>query len=448
MGIFRSYLSKNNTIINKSLHNTAKNEVVELSYGNLKQSLATPNDTIFTRVLIAIDFENIKKTITKEVLKQNMVVSHKLKMWNTINLRKDLIGKNVYDNSRRAYGVSVKLYKMNEHWLEGVGHDFNYETTFMVSDDNSTKPSNWFKKNILDDWAFDGVLNNSMFLLGQQYFENGDENLEIDVTTDVDGVLFDDVEHYGYLLAFDISIEGLDDDWLNKLHFFSKYTQTFFEPFLETEYVSEIRDDRDNFFIGEDNKLVIKSKSEPLEVVFYDDCDLIYDNSTVINALGNGFYSVDINIPESQNYPDFINFTDEWVFGDGSKTKKKFMLKKAKEFGKTVLDEYFLHLKNFKNKSVFLPENIRRFAIETKTLSGKKFDKTVKYSLYVLQGNNRIEIIPNTKTNSFDNEYWFDLDFSWLIPKTYYLTLQVFDNDDVALSDVFLNEFEVVVKKM
>ena len=74
MSIYKSYFSKNNTIISDSPTNTGKNPVTELFYGGS-----------FSRFLFQIDLTNLLERIDSGFINKDRIEKHTLKLTNTIN---------------------------------------------------------------------------------------------------------------------------------------------------------------------------------------------------------------------------------------------------------------------------------------------------------------------------------------------------------------------------
>ena len=93
-------------------------------------------------------------------------------------------------------------------------------------------------------------------MVGTQHFEQGNENLEIDITNIVNSYLTGET-NYGLGIAFTRSYEETKTDQYQYVGFFTRHTQTYYEPFLETNYNDAIEDDRNSFSLGKINKLYL-----------------------------------------------------------------------------------------------------------------------------------------------------------------------------------------------
>ena len=71
-----------------------------------------------------------------------------------------------------------------------------------------------------------------------------------------------DTVNYGLGIAFEPLYEDLSSDVDQSVAFFTKYTQTFFEPYLETNFSDRIIDDRENFIEKTDQNLFLYVNKE------------------------------------------------------------------------------------------------------------------------------------------------------------------------------------------
>lgn len=463
MGIFRSYFSKTNTIISDSSINTARNEVTELSYGNVMFNLNnfSTGNTIYTRFLFDIDFINLKDKVDKGYVSIDSNTKHKIFLYNTIKLKDELTGQNLKDNSKRSQDITLKLYKINQDWSQGNGHDFVYNNSIVGTlRDNTVNPSNWFfaKKN--EPWvtagAISGVTSGDTVIkliepIGEQYFELGNENLEIDVTNDVNTYLTGNTEFYGYIIAYDLTLEGTNDDFLNKIHFFSKYTNTFFEPFLETSFDNTIKDNTNKFLLDTNNRIYIKTKKTPDKLRIYDDCDQLIRVITDIKRQNGVYYYSELNL-SSDEHNDFTNYEYKWFQNEKIIKEDSFTLYNEEYFENRTVNNsnlYDLNLINLDYNETLQQDELRNLTVDIKNFYNVKEDVDVYYNLYVIERNyTKIEVIPDTKVSKYNGKYFFTLDTSWLIPQQYYIDIYVKElNGDFKLSKNKTIKFNIFDKK-
>jgi hypothetical protein len=238
MSYFRSYFEKNNTIIKNSQVNTAKNPTTEIFYGSG-----------FSKFLFKVDFSDLLEKVTSGELVVNLnTTKHYLKMTNTIFGDEGLKGQNRTTGRNRTTSFDLIVFKISEFWDEGLG--FDYESTeYDFTLGNNTfdeRPSNWFNRTTINQWTSQGVYSNTPTIVTTAHFDNGNENLDVDISNYVNGVLTGNTTH-GLGLAFAVIYQDITPEVDQSVAFFTKYTQTFYEPFIESVFEDRIYDNRDNF---------------------------------------------------------------------------------------------------------------------------------------------------------------------------------------------------------
>ena len=88
MSIFRSYFSKNNTLISNNVTNNSQNPVTEISYG-------TPDKQV-SRFIFDVDFSELQSRVNQGFINLDRVVKHTLHMTNTISYAPQYIGRKSY----------------------------------------------------------------------------------------------------------------------------------------------------------------------------------------------------------------------------------------------------------------------------------------------------------------------------------------------------------------
>ena len=287
MSIHKSYFDKNNTIIYNSSANTGQNPVTELFFGRVDNTLSPPG---FSRFIFNLDLSQLEEKISEGVIYTGNPMTHKLKMTNTIMFNYDLLNGTTSDSRRRASSFDLYLLRIpqvditgdTQNWDEGVGYDY-YDTNNRVTNnaslayqpnrDNdqsySSRPSNWFKATTLSGWSTNGIYVNdnsgtgtsinfsALTLVDTQHFEFGNENIEFDMTNEINDYLTGATTGItGWIIAYPEQIEnltGLTENY--SVGFFTRHTQTFYEPYLESSYDDLILDDRTAFFENKVNKL-------------------------------------------------------------------------------------------------------------------------------------------------------------------------------------------------
>ena len=269
MSINNSYFSKNNTIISNSLTNTGRNPVTELFYGSLAAS-QYPNG--FSRFIFDLDLTLLQEKVTDGTISSTCTDSmvHTLRMINTSTFNLEELNTTTSQSRLRATSFDLVLFRIpsNQLWDEGVGYDFaDLIYDYSNSDRNfSTRPSNWIQTTTLSGWTEQGIYNNrntgtvpysALTIVDTQHFQFGNENVSFNMTSEINNILTGALSGVtGWGIAYLPQIEnltGLTDNY--EVQFFTRHTQTFYEPFLETNYNDIIDDDRNLFSLGKVNKL-------------------------------------------------------------------------------------------------------------------------------------------------------------------------------------------------
>ena len=92
---------------------------------------------------------------------------------------------------------------------------------------------------------------------GEQYFEKGSENVCIDVTDYINGLISSGITEANLGLAYSPGLESAPQESLCYTGFFTRDTQTVYEPFMETVYNDLIQDDRCEFHLDKSNRLYL-----------------------------------------------------------------------------------------------------------------------------------------------------------------------------------------------
>lgn len=440
MSYFRSYLEKNNTIIKNSKLNQAKSPTTEIFYGDG-----------FSRYIFKIDFQPlIEKLNNKEyILTSN--TKHILKFYNTV--LDDTLGSIKTNGNKRATSFDLIVFKINESWDEGVG--FNNEINV------NYKPSNWFNKTTLNTWDVQGIYQNPD-IITTIHFDNGNEDINIDLTDYVNDVLDNNIVDYGLGIAFTVNFETLPQTTKNSVAFFTKYTQSYFEPYLETEFDDLIIDNRKKFNINKQQTLYLYTKfeneSEPINLDELPVVDILnQDNETILSGLTayqvqNGVYAVDVNINENCDGETF--FFDIWKnikYNNISfdNITQKFIPQKPSI--SSISDTKNIGQYNLSINGILMSENVKKGGLRVvfvdlyNDLKEKVKNENVFYRLYVEEGKSQVIVHDWTQLNFNDSNY-FNLDTTYLIPHDYFIEIKYVMNKNVYIFDKKL-KFRVINEK-
>lgn len=324
MGIYRTYFDKNTTIISNSALNTARNPIVQLFYGK-----TTTQVNEYSRFLFHFDTSAIQSLISGGTISSG--AKHTLKMKNTSFFDGELIAAD-FEAKKRAYSFDLILFRINEYWDEGAGYDV-MPNIYETENNNAyiLGPSNWLYRTTIDTWSTPGIFDyNTTFpdIIATQHFQYGNEDIEIDITNEINTILTGGA-NYGYGICFQHEYEITTGTTQQQyVGFYSKYTNTYYEPFIETTWDDCIKDDRGYFFMGKTNKIFYYAyvNGETVNLDTLPTVKITDENGTIIisgtaSQLTKGVYYFEFMIPENPNL-DHFQYTDTWslTYNGQSKT--------------------------------------------------------------------------------------------------------------------------------
>lgn len=446
MSVYRSYFSKNNTLIENNETNNSQNPVTEISYG-------TPNAEV-SRYIFDLDLNNLSSEIQSGNINPNTIQKHTLKITNTISVRPDLLGGKFinYDNVQRTGSFDLELFDVNEEWDEGNGYDFVYEDERFPQ--IPKQASNWFDRKTDIPWTFEGYINSGTTIIGSQSFEKGSESIEIDVTDYVNyrlgltGTTFSG-DTYGLGLKFTDDIESGFTQHRQAVAFFARNTNTFYEPHIETTIDNTIIDDRNYFYMDKDNEIYLYAtaggNAQSINVVKVDILDYLGNNVATISGdsiieVKRGVYKIILNIP-STDYPDSVLFSDIWTVEQNGVTREinnEFYLIPSENYynfnlsNRINFDNFWFRYYGINEGEQIKPNGKRRIQLDVKQQYSQDdfLPLNLDYRLYIIQAEGyEIDVIPYTQVDRTSQGYEFTLDTSWLIPQDYTLELRLNDGN-------------------
>ena len=164
------------------------------------------------------------------------------------------------DRSEFKEELAVVLFNKKFGFIKIEGDEvipLIYERAYDFVDGNKTydeRPSNWYYRTTMNPWNTAGIYSTSPTIIGEQTFDNGNEDLNVDITEYVNQILQGGVNQ-GMGIAFDIVYQDLNVNTDQSVAFFTKYTQTFFEPYVESYFDDIIMDNRSNFVEKQNQKV-------------------------------------------------------------------------------------------------------------------------------------------------------------------------------------------------
>lgn len=450
MSIFRSYISKNNTLIKDNLSNSSQNPVTEISYGTFNKQ---PSRFIFD-----VDLSTLMNRIESGLINPNRIVKHVLHMTNTIRYAEEYTGRKSYSlGIQRASSFDLDFYNISEDWDEGSGYDleFNDELNPNIVD----QASNWYERKTDVLWSSEGAYNSGTTeIIGTQRFETGAENIELDVTDYINARLFSRYtgqtggtgNTYGIGVKFPDNLEEIEDELRYAVAFHAKNTNTWYEPYIETIIDDGIIDDRNYFYLNKDNDLYLyvniggfKQNIDVNYVNIYDYEDQLvqtFTGDSIINVI-KGIYKISLNV-DSSAYPDAVLFRDEWgvtINNRNSEFENDFYLISEDKFydldnsNQINFDNYYFNFYGINEQQNITAGDIRKIKLTIKELYQNQnnfIPLELEYRVFINVGEKyEIDVIPFTSVDRTNRGYEFNLDTSWLIPQDYKLQLRMRNGD-------------------
>jgi hypothetical protein len=454
MSIYRSYFNKNSTLIKLSEINNSQNPVTEISYGTLNKQVS--------RFIFSIDITDLKNRIDSGEISIDSVQKHVLKMTNTIAYRPDLLGRKSYDGSTdRASSFVLELFNIDEEWDEGSGYDFVYDDEIYITNQVLSKqPVNWYYRKTNQEWTVEGAYATGATgttVIGSQSFIKGNENLEIDITDYVNFLLglgtgFTGTT-FGLGIKFIDELENLETINRQAVAFHTKYTNTFYEPFVETTLNDTIQDDRNYFFLDKENELYLYSTVggnyediivSAVTIYDYQDNEILTIAESGITKVKKGVYKISLTL-DSDTYVDSVLCTDKWYINQNGKAKtieqEFYLIKPENYFGFSLdnrlnFDDFYFSYSGIKSDEYLKSGEKRKIKVNVKRLYSQNefLPLELEYRIYTTQSDKyQIDIVPFTKVNRTLKGYEFDIDTSWLIPQDYYLELRLSNSGEYSV---------------
>jgi hypothetical protein len=482
MSILRSYIDKNNTIISNSYVNTGRNPVIELNFG--ASDYVIPNYG-YSRFIFDLDLTLLRSNIESGVISTGCTsaMTHTLKMTNTSSFDNELLNSFMSNERRRATSFDLILFRIPQAsgttgpaqpWDEGVGYDYNdfnlaknsaiggsSPLTYVDSRAFSTRPSNWYQTTTIDNWSQPGIYNNkneglvnysganSIHIVARQHFELGNEDLNMDMTDEINGVLNGSITGVtGWGVAYLPQIEnltGLTESY--SVAFFSRQTQTFYQPYMLTNYDDIIKDDRNVFLKNQINKLylyvyqngdLVNLDSDPFVRIEDRNGDAVSGMSSLNTCLRTkGVYEV--VVPNGfTNQPTPCLFYDVWsgltISGQSlPNVTNQFTLQPYSagiQIGSVSQDptKFGFDFYGILQNEQILNSDIRKVGVTIKkAYTGQVPLQNISafYRVYVREGTTEVQVQDWTPINRTPNEYYFIFDMRDKIPNQYYVDIQV-----------------------
>ena len=274
------------------------------------------------------------------------------------------------------------------------------------------------------------------------------------MTAEINGVLNGTIPNVsGWGIAYKPQVENLTGLTNNyEVQFFTRHTQTFYEPFLETTYNDLIEDDRNQFTLGKVNKLYLYlfDNGNPINLDYNPKVDILDMMGDVIPGLSGlttcqrtrGVYEV--VIPPLMGYKTPCMFSDRWydisynnfplpqVLNDFTLQP----LKNAIQIGVVSADPllYGFDFYGLKQNEEIVNTDTRKVGVIIKqayTTQNLIQHVDASYRIYVKEGTTEVQVQGWTKINRTPNEYYFIFDSRDKIPNEYFIDIQVISSGEI-----------------
>ena len=467
MSINNSYFSRNNTLISNSFVNTGRNPVVDLFYGD--SGISKPVG--FSRFIFDLDISLLQEKVSDGTISNtcNDTMVHTLRMVNTSTFNLETLNTTTSQGRLRATSFDLILFRIPDIqiWDEGVGYDFaDLIYDYSNSDKNfSTRPSNWIQTTTLSGWTEQGIYNNNnsgstpysaLTIVDTQHFQFGNENVSFDMTTEINAILNGSLTGVtGWGIAYLPQLEnltGLTENY--EVQFFTRHTQTFYEPFLETNYNDLIEDDRNSFSLGKVNKLYlyIFEDGNPINLDQLPSVCISDSNGSPILGLISPYLDVcqrtkgvyEVTIPPLLGYHTPCTFYDIWSglklngfsLPDTTNDFVVYPLKRSIQIGTSSVDPkvYGFDFYGLKQDEKIYNSDIRKVGVIIKqayTTNKLLPNVDAYYRVYVREGQTEVQVQDWTKINRTPNEYYFMFDTRDKIPNEYYVDMKVICSGEI-----------------
>lgn len=492
MSVHFSYFSRNNTLLSGSYTNTGRAPYTQLYFG---ASLDTLRESAYSRFIFDLDLTDLIQKISDGVISTGCTgfsgITHTLKMVNTSSFDRAQLRATSFDLNLIRIPLTSGNTGTVQSWDEGVGYDY-YDvkkttntqfgqlspTNFTDDLSLSNRPSNFYERTTLYDWSEPGIYSNintgvtpfsSMTIIDTQHFEEGNEDIEFDMTNEINSILSGGTTgNTGWIISFPPELElisGLTENY--SVGFFDRNTQTFYEPYLDTVYNDLIEDDRNTFYKNRENKLYLYSYIDgdlvnldfPPSAILVDSSDSILQGPVTSCLKTKGVYEVTFTAITSSTVVTNCTLYDIWSgltyngVALNNITNQLVLLpyNKSIQIGPDNQDPilYGFDYYGVKQDEKILNTDIRKVGVIVKKAysTNEIIQKiNVYYRIYVKEGQTEVQVQDWTRVNRSYNQYYFMFDTRDKIPNEYYIDLKVY-SDGTANTYKKQIKFQIVNKK-
>ncbi len=470
--VFKTYISKFNTIVSNSKLNMGISPISELIYGK---------DTKVSRAMVYFDHNKVKKLMEDGIMIDKSKMTHTLHITNAGSIDPtqlhSCVPSTIGEGKKiRAASFDLIFFLIPKPWDRGKG--FNYTKSFLNVGYYSPTPidpnrlvsengSNWFQRQNGLVWDEEGIYTNDTLskeydkwacgedsiVIGRQHFDYGNESIELDITDIFNKFLDGEKENYGIGIAYSPLLEVSESEYENYLGLFTDKTNTFFEPYVETRYEDVVSDDRSNFVLNKHNKLYLYCTigehledldKNPIVTITDNNDEVVEDiNGTLLKDIeakkfSRGIYYIDLTLPQMRFQADTMLF-DTWdglVYQgvDLEPIELDFTLKSPMNFfniGNSMEADNITYsplISGIREKEQIKRGDVRKLIINVRpsyTYNTYQLIDSIDLRLYVKDGTREIDVIKWDKVNkTFTNNYYV-IDTNILIPNRYFVDIRI-----------------------
>lgn len=230
----RRYIATEDTTITNAYNDSLRTRATKANMGG-SDSLetfaiygrASEQETELSRILIKFPLNEISSDRSSSRIPSSGSVNFYLKL------------SNVQHPFTLPREYTLVVNPLSSSWNEGNGLD--------MESYKDTGPANWISGTYNQSWENEG---GDFYdtTEKQQFFKEGDEDLEVDITEIVESWITGSIENYGLMIRFSSSLETSVDTYYTK-KFYARGTNNFFKkPWIEARYDTSVKDDRGRFY--------------------------------------------------------------------------------------------------------------------------------------------------------------------------------------------------------
>lgn len=235
MSIKRYVANKDTTITNAYRENlTTRAEDANMGASDVVEvfsiyAQASSSSVELSRILIEFPIDDISTDRLSGKIPASGSVSYFLKLSNAVH---------PFSTPKRFF---LTVQPVSRSWVEGTGLDMEQY--------KDLGNANWLTASSGSAWTAEGgdYLTSPTY---EQFFDNGTEDLEINITELVESWISGTIENNGIGVQLSSSLETAETSYYTK-KFFARGSEFFFKrPWIEARWNGAIKDDRENFYVS------------------------------------------------------------------------------------------------------------------------------------------------------------------------------------------------------